>query len=159
MLPIRAKAALAGFLIAAALPVLCAVGSAREPETRVPAARVVIYPGDIINDSMLEDISVADAQDDAPYALSRRDVVGKASGRTLLPGYPIPLQALVNPRVIRNGAVVKMMYVDGPLSIETIGAAMQDGGPGDWIHLRNVDSGVPVEGRVQADGTVLVGGG
>jgi len=80
------------------------------------------------------------------------------SQRTLLPGRPIPLQAVTNPRVVRSGATVKMIYIDGGLSIETTGAALQDGGVGDFIRLRNADSGVAVEGRVQADGSVLVGG-
>ena len=52
-----------------------------------------------------------------------------------------------------------MVYIDGGLQIVTTGAAMQDGAVGDYIKLRNVDSGVVVSGQVQADGTVLVSGG
>lgn len=143
--------------LAAALAALSISATALADEMRVPAARVVIYPGDIISQSMLEEVSARDARSDSPFALSYADVVGKSSRRTLLPGYPIPLLALENPRLIRNGSPVKMVYVDGALSIETTGAAMQDGGAGDLILVRNVDSGVNVNGRVQPDGSVKVG--
>ena len=52
-----------------------------------------------------------------------------------------------------------MVYIDGGLQIVTTGAALQDGAVGDFIKLRNVDSGVTVIRPVQADGTVLVSGG
>ena len=52
-----------------------------------------------------------------------------------------------------------MMYVDGGLTIVTTGSALMDGGIGDTVRIRNVDSGVVVTGRVQRDGTVLVSGG
>lgn len=108
---------------------------------------------------MLEDIPAVDAGVSGPFAFSRADLIGKVARRTLLPGRAIPLQGLDNPRLIRNGSIVKMIYVDGGLQIETDGAALQDGAIGDVIRLRNVDSGIAVEGRVQADGTVLVSGG
>ena len=103
--------------------------------------------------------SMDDAGVGGPFAFSRADLIGKVARRTLLPGRAIPLQALDNPRLIRNGSIVKMVYVDGGLWIETDGAALQDGAIGDVIRLRNVDSGIAIEGRVQADGTVLVSGG
>ena len=61
--------------------------------------------------------------------------------------------------VVANGAEVRLVYVDGGLVIVTTGAALQDGGVGEVIKIRNSDSGVTVSGQVQADGTVQVSGG
>ncbi len=145
-------------LALAALSAGCGAG-AQERVDVMPAAKVVIYPGDVIRDDMLEDIPAAAPGIGGPFAFSRSDVVGKMSHRTLLPGRPIPLQGIDNPRLITNGSQVRMVYVDGDLQIVTTGAALQDGAIGDVIKLRNVDSGVVVFGQVQADGTVLVSGG
>jgi flagellar basal body P-ring formation protein FlgA len=51
-----------------------------------------------------------------------------------------------------------MVYVQGDLTIVTSGAALQDGGIGEVIKIRNSDSGVTVVGTVRADGTVRVSG-
>jgi flagella basal body P-ring formation protein FlgA len=77
----------------------------------------------------------------------------------LLPGRSIPISALTPPRLVRAGAAVKMLYIDGPLSIMAAGSALQDGTVGQMVKVRNDDSGVTVSGRVRGDGTVLVSGG
>ncbi len=154
-----ARLALLATMAIAALALAAATAPAWAGGVVIPAAKIVIYPGDVIQDEMLEDIAAEEAGVGGPFAFSRADLIGKVTRRTLLPGRAIPLQGLDNPRLIRNGSIVKMVYVDGGLQIETDGAALQDGAVGDVIRLRNVDSGIAVEGRVQADGTVLVSGG
>lgn len=124
-----------------------------------PSPKMVIYPGDVIAEDMLADASLDSAGVGGPFALSRSQVIGKMARLTLLPGRPIPLRAVDNPRAVRNGAEVKLLYVDGGLTIVTTGSAMQDGAVGEVIRIRNVDSGVTVSGQVQADGTVRVNGG
>jgi flagella basal body P-ring formation protein FlgA len=143
--------------LAAASVALCA--SAKAQVDVMPAARIVIYPGEVIRDDMLEDIPATAPGIGGPFAFARSDVLGKMSHRTLLPGRPIPLHGIDNPRVVVNGAQVQMVYIDGGLQIVTTGAALQDGAVGDFIKLRNVDSGVVISGQIQADGTVLVSGG
>ena len=133
--------------------------AARAQGDVIPSPRAVIYPGDIIRAEALEEIPAAQASGSGFYALNRDEVIGKMAHRTLLPGQPIPLGGLDNPRLVINGAEVRMMYVDGGLTIVTTGSALMDGGIGDTVRIRNVDSGVVVTGRVQRDGTVLVSGG
>ncbi len=143
---------LLAFLVYAAAP-------SRAADILVPSAKAVIYPGDIISQDAIADTPFAGAVVGGPIALTPDEIVGKMARRTLLPGKPIPLAAIDNPRVVRNGAEVTMIYVDGALTITTVGAAMQDGATGDLIKVRNADSGVTVQGRVRADGSVLVSGG
>jgi flagellar basal body P-ring formation protein FlgA len=128
-------------------------------ELRAPSPKHVIYPGDVIGEDMLADAPLAAPSYAGPVALAPEDVVGMMATRTLLPGAPIPISALSPPRLVRAGATVKMVYVDGGLSITATGDALQDGVVGQTVRLRNEDSGVTVSGRVRADGSVQVGGG
>ncbi len=127
---------------------------ARADERLVPSVKAVVYPGDILTEDKLTDIPFSGAPIGAPVALSADELIGKAAQRTLLPGKPIPLAALENPRLVRNGAEVTLIYIDGALTITTVGQAMQDGAVGDLIKVRNADSGVTVRGRVRSDGAV-----
>ncbi len=125
----------------------------------VPSPKAVIYPGDIIDGEMLADIPAAIDGDGGPYASTRAELIGKMARRTLLPGRPIATRAIDNPRVVRNGADVQIVYVEGGLTIVAVGSAMQDAGVGEIIKVRNSDSGVIVSGEVRPDGTVRVNGG
>jgi flagella basal body P-ring formation protein FlgA len=69
------------------------------------------------------------------------------------------LSAVTNPRLVTNGSEVGLVYSEGGLTITTSGAALQDGGLGDIVKVRNSDSGVTVTGVVQPDGTVRIRGG
>jgi flagellar basal body P-ring formation protein FlgA len=135
---------------------LVAAAAAQSPVA--PAPKAVIYPGDVIRDDMLADMPMRVQGSGGPFFASRSDIVGKSARTTLLPGQAIPLSALVNRRLVANGAEVRLVYAEGGLTIVTAGAAMQDGGLGDQIRVRNSDSGVTVTGAIQPDGSVRVGG-
>ncbi len=125
----------------------------------LPTPKMVIYPGDIIRDDMLADLSAQTTRGVGPFAETRSQLVGKMARRTLLPGAAVPLAGIDNPRLVANGAEVKIVYVEGGLTILTTGSALQDGAAGDVIKVRNSDSGVTISGAVQPDGTVRVSGG
>jgi flagella basal body P-ring formation protein FlgA len=129
------------------------------PDLAPPTPRVVIYPGDIIQADMLSDLPADTARGVGPFAETRSAVIGKMARRTLLPGGAIPLAAIDVPRLVVNGATVDLVYIDGDLSISAVGMALQDGAAGDFVKVRNDDSGVTVTGVVQPDGAVRVSGG
>ena len=142
----------------ATLAAVCATPAAAQ-EAFAPTPRVVIYPGDVIRDDMLADIS-GDARDGSgPFVEQRSLIVGKVARLTLLPGHAIPFSGVSNRKVVANGAEVKLVYSEGGLVITTSGAALQDGSIGDVVKVRNSDSGVTVSGAVQPDGSVSVSGG
>lgn len=124
----------------------------------LPVPRIVIYPGDIIKDEWLDDTAVPGSAAQSAVA-ARAALVGKAARRTLLPGSPIPANAVAGLKVISNGAKVRLLFEDGGLTITAYGAALQEGSAGDVIAVRNLASGLMVSGTVQADGSVRVGGG
>ena len=138
---------------------LSPAGAAAADEMRAPSPRQIIYPGDVIAETMLVEAPLAAPSYGGPVALAAEDVVGMMATRTLLPGASIPMSALSPPRVVRARAPVKMIYVEGGLTITASGDALQDGVVGQTVMLRNADSGVTVSGRVRADGTVVVSGG
>jgi flagella basal body P-ring formation protein FlgA len=142
-------------IVAVLLVALPAAGQ----ETRAPSAKAIIYPGDVITEEMLVDAPLSAQPFGGPVALSSSDIVGMAAIRTLLPGASIPMSAVAPPRAFRAGTEVKMIYIDGGLTITATGSALQDGVVGQTVKLRNNDSGVTVSGRVRADGAVVMSGG
>lgn len=143
------------------LAALLATGAAAaQAQENFPVARVTIYPGDAITEQMLDERSGAVAPETQGfYMRTREGLIGKVARRTLLPGQPIPLIAVDNPRLVAVGAQVKIVYAEGGLHIVTYGIAQQAGGVGDVIRIRNQDSGLSISGRVQSDGSVRVGEG
>ena len=127
----------------------------------LPVPTITIYPGDVIKDDHLVDRDFSGISGAVnPAVISTRSAtVGKIARRTLLPGSPIPLNAIVDPRVVSNGAKVRLLFEEGALAITAYGAALQAGSAGDIISVRNLTSGLTVSGTVQADGSVRVGGG
>jgi flagellar basal body P-ring formation protein FlgA len=125
-----------------------------------PVPKVVIYPGDIIRDEMLMDAPRNEIQGASAAMIQNREgLVGKMARRTLLPGRAIPASSVNNPRAVTVGAQVKIVYVDGGLTIIASASALQDGAIGDAIKVRNEDSGLTISGVIQADGSVRVSGG
>lgn len=134
--------------------------AALSADRSIPTPRVTIYPGDRIEEDMLEDVSVqAEAAAERDRPASRSELVGKIARRTLLPGQPIPQIAVQSPRVVTIGAQVKIVFSESSLYITAVGTALQAGGVGDMIRVRNQDSGLTVYGRVLEDGSVKVSEG
>ena len=142
------------------LPLLLLQGAvlpALAQERTAPTPKQVIYPGDVIRDAMLTDTSVDGAPaDDGSIVDSRAALIGKIAKRTLLPGREILAIAVENPRAVANGAHVTLVYRDGALTIVTSAQALEPGGVGDTIKVRNEDSGLTVSGKIQPDGSVSV---
>jgi flagella basal body P-ring formation protein FlgA len=148
-----ASVAIAGFI---------AAGSAAMPATameRRPVATVTIYPGDVIREQMLTDADFPDAVASSVFVSNHSMIVGKVSKRTILPGSPIPINAIGVPRVVSIGAMVRLVYEEDGLQISTYASALQNGAAGDVISVRNMESGVTLSGVVRADGSIHVGPG
>jgi flagella basal body P-ring formation protein FlgA len=133
---------------------------ARGGERVFPVARITIYPGDRIDDSMLDErVIPAEPGSERGMIESRDALLGKIARRTLLPGQPVPALAIDNPRIVLMGAHVKIVFSESGLVITAFGMAMQAGGVGDFIRVRNEDSGRIVSGRIQPDGSIRVSEG
>ena len=92
----------------------------------------------------------------AAFVSERPMAVGQVARRTLLPGQPIPINALEEQKIVTRGNVVKVVVEDGDLSIVTYGSSLQSGSAGfahsaaESRHRRDHQRDHPA-GRISAD--------
>ena len=122
----------------------------------VPAA--TIYPGDAIVDSMLVDRAFpAGTSTVFPIVVTHAELKDKVARRTLLPGRPIAVNAVMVRAVVQRGTVIPATYHDAGLVITASVLALEDGVLNAAIQARNVDTGKVIVGLVQADGSIQIG--
>ncbi len=127
-------------------------------ERILPVPTVTIYPGDLISESMIKDrVFPPSYRFRTAVVESPRVLVGKAARRTLLPGEPIPMNSVDDPKIVTRGAQTAILFEEGGLSIVGIGIPMQSGALGETVQVKNVDSGRVITGKVQADGRIRIG--
>jgi flagella basal body P-ring formation protein FlgA len=140
-------------VLALALP-----APARAQDVELPVPKVTIYPGDVLTEEMLvERAFVARTVARATVYDSREALVGKVARRTLLPLQPIAIHSIRDPYVVNQGKVALVVYEAGGLIITSQATALQNGGVGDVVSLRNNDSGLVIKGTVAPDGSVRLG--
>lgn len=91
------------------------------------------------------------------YVLSQDQAIGKIARKTLLPGKPILVSALGEPSLVKRGVPARLVFTSGMLTITAMGTPLESGTAGDFIKVRNSDSGIIVSGTVLADGRIQVG--
>jgi flagella basal body P-ring formation protein FlgA len=84
-------------------------------------------------------------------------VVGREARVTLYPGRPILSEQIGAPALVERNQIVRMHYVQGPLSIVTEGRALERAGSGEMLRVMNMASRQIVTGSVAADGSIEVG--
>ena len=89
---------------------------------------------------------------DAALAIS-----GRVAKRMLLPGEPVPVNAIDDPRLVSRGTPTQIVFEEQGLLITAVGAPLQNGGLGDVIRVRNTDTNRIVLGTVMADGRIRTG--
>jgi flagella basal body P-ring formation protein FlgA len=126
----------------------------------LPVPKLTIYPGDTIDAEWLVDREFTREfiATRPPLVDSRVAIVGKVARRTLLPGAPVPSNAVAERKLVILGAKVRIRFEDDGLSIVAFGTALQSGSVGALVQVRNLDSGITISGIVQEDGSVRVSG-
>lgn len=84
-------------------------------------------------------------------------VIGREAKVALYPGRPIFASQLATPALVERNALVKMIYVDGPLRIATDGRVLDRAAAGELVRVMNLTSKQTVTGTVAPDGTITVG--
>ena len=149
-----------GALLGCVAAAIFAAPLAAAPANMLPVPVITIYPGDTILNTYLVDREFSSNEEALRGGIidSRLALVGKLARRTLLPGVPIPSNAIADPNAISNGEKVRVVFNQDGLVIETYAIALQAGHVGQVVSVRNSDSGMTISGIVQADGSVRVGG-
>ena len=130
------------------------IAAAQEP---VPVPTVVIYPMDRITPDMVGMGSLLPPVPASSYYMTKQEIVGKVARQTLLPNRPIPIVALMTPRLFQQGARVRIVFNESGITASAVGLALEPGSEGDRVRVRNADSSLVIVGRVDADGSVVVG--
>ena len=144
-------------LAAAALVLLACALPARAQEVVLIPNRV-IYPGEAIDMAALKEVTLKPGKVIPPSVVFRApELEGKVAKRTLLPGRYIPATAIRQAWLVEQGASVQVTFVSGPLTISATAVTLQPGAAGDFVKVRNIDSGKVFSGTVMADGSIRVG--
>lgn len=124
----------------------------------MPVPTVTILQGDVLADELVaEERFVASEKVLRNYFTSREAVLGKVARRVLPKGHAIPINALREPHLFKEGERVVLVFKTGGLRIEASGVALQPGVLGSLVNVRNTDTGVVIRGLVQSNGSVQVG--
>ena len=143
--------------VAVALLGLAFAGAAAGEERRLPVPAVTIRPGEVIKEEMIAERAFApNLLGIALFVEARPALIGRMARRALLPGQPIPVNAVEDPWAVARGAAVKIVVEDNGLSIVAYGSELQSGAAGSLIPVRNVDTGVIIKGIVEPDGSIKV---
>jgi flagellar basal body P-ring formation protein FlgA len=118
----------------------------------------VIYPGETVDLAVLKEVKLKPGKVIPPAVVFRLpEIEGKVAKRTLLPGRYIPATSLREAWLVEQGASVQVTFVAGSLTISASAVTLQSGAAGDFIKVRNIDSGKVFSGTVMADGSIRVG--
>ena len=132
------------------------VASAQAGQGTAVVPQRTIYPGEELLANLVREVVVTNPNLRAGYAEITDDVLGKITTRTLLPGRTIPVGALRDAWAVERGKSVKLVFAGGGLTITAVGTPLQNGSIGDFIPVRNIESGVVISGTVMDDGSVRV---
>jgi flagella basal body P-ring formation protein FlgA len=124
----------------------------------LPVPRTTIYPGDVISaDQIMDRAFIAHTVTRSSIFDKRDALIGKVARRTLLPGQPVPVNAIRDAYLVSQGKASIVVFESGGLSITMHAVALDNGVAGDIVKLRNPDSGVIIQGTVERDGSVRLG--
>ena len=124
-------------------------------ELELPVPKVIVYPGDTLSEELLVQRAFIAHTVARPTVFEAREaLVGKVARRTLLPGHPVPISAVRDPYIVTQGKTALVVFEHGGLIISMQALALQNGGVGDVVTLRNVDSGTVIKGTVASDGSI-----
>jgi len=83
-------------------------------------------------------------------------LIGKAPKRTISANRPIRQREVVAPSVVSKGETVAVIYKNNAMEIRTLGEALQDGGQGDIIRIRNQDSHATIQAQIVDKGLARI---
>lgn len=147
-------------LLAAALAAVAfaAPAAAQDaPGGLLPVPAVTIARGAVVTASMLTEKQFY-FDPDRPLAVmvDPTAAIGREARRTLAAGKPIPLNAFREARLVVRGKLTEARFRTGNLTISATVLPQGDGGAGDLVQFRNLDSGRTMAGVVAMDGTIEV---
>ena len=144
----RAAVVLAGLI--------CTIPMAQAGRGTAVVPERTIYPGEELMEELVREVEVTNPNLRGGYAEITSEVVGKVTTRTLLPGRTIPVAALRDSWAVERGKNVPLIFSGKGLTITAMGTSLQNAAVGDFIRVRNVESGIIISGTVLENGSIQV---
>lgn len=128
-----------------------------ESDAAVLVARRTLSRGEIPGAGDVEAVTRRVPGLGAQFPASLADLSGRRLRRAVAAGQPVPADALAAPVLVERGARVTAVAAVAGVAVRAGAVALEAGGQGERVRVRNVVSGRVIEGTVQADGTVRIG--
>ena len=106
------------------------------------------------DDVMLSEVDVSALH--KAYFTRVSDVVGLRTKRSIASGSTLHAGMLQRARLVRRGSQVEIVAVSGGLQVRMRGKALADGGRGDRVRVKNLNSGRVITGTVAGSGVIQV---
>ncbi len=134
----------------------CAVTAAQAGRGTAVVPQRTIYPGEEVLAELVREVEVTNPNLRGGYAEITSEVVGKVTTRTLLPGRTIPVAALRESWTVERGKPVQLVFNGSGLTITAMGTPLENAVIGDFIRVRNTETGVIISGTVMQNGSIQV---
>jgi flagella basal body P-ring formation protein FlgA len=127
-----------------------------ETDTRLAVARRSLARGEMPSPNDLDWVSRKVPGLPTQFLARPADTGGRRLRRPVAAGAVIPIDALAAPVLVERGQQVTLSAAAAGIAVRATAVALDGGGFGDRVRVRNTVSGRVIEGSVQADGTVVV---
>lgn len=127
-----------------------------EEVVKVPVLKAKVGRGDTIHANNITWVELTGSRVKYDTVLTVDKLVGKAPKRTLVAGKPIRERLLVMPTVIHKNDRVRMVYQTPHVKIMAFGVAMDEGGQGAYIPVKNLSSDRVVNAMVEGKNQVAI---
>ena len=121
----------------------------------VPVLASPLARGDVIREEILVDREMKLPPYGVNYFISRDDLIGKAAKRPLRAGAPLRATDVSEPKLIKKGELVMVVFEAPGLNLAIRGKALEDGVLLQAVRVMNTQTGRTFEGTVTAPGYVL----
>lgn len=128
-------------------------------EVRIPVIDRHVQPGDVIQEGDLSSAWMPENRVPHRAVLTAEQIVGAEVRRRLRPGRPVEAGDLRQPRLVRRGEAVEVIYRHGGLMLSALAEALDDGTLGQLVRLSNLDSGRRFAARVEGRKLAVIDAG
>ena len=123
----------------------------------IPALSNTIRKGSIINTSDIRWVTLPEAQVGRNIIRDTEKLIGMTPRTQIKEGMPIRLSEVNRPTLVKRGALVKINFNTAGISLSAIGKAIENGGKGDVIQVKNNSSDKIITAVVLGENQVQVG--
>ncbi len=127
-----------------------------DSKTKVPVLVRRVGQGEMISKNDIDWIEMSPARIRKDIVTDPNDLIGKTPRRVISENRVIRTSEIESPHVIKKGDLVQMNYAIPYMEIRTVGLALENGGTGDLVKVRNNTSNIVIQATIIGVGTVQV---